>query len=79
MRKEVVIESFQFMKGLAPDHHGGGLQLEPAVVEIGERQDALDLELVEPALWLDVAPHGEEAFARAIVGAAERLAKQPLA
>jgi glutathione synthase/RimK-type ligase-like ATP-grasp enzyme len=39
----------------------------------------MELELVEPALWLDVAPHGEEAFARAIVGAAERLAKQPLA
>jgi glutathione synthase/RimK-type ligase-like ATP-grasp enzyme len=39
----------------------------------------MELELVEPALWLDVAPHGEAAFAGAVIAAAERLAKQPLA
>jgi glutathione synthase/RimK-type ligase-like ATP-grasp enzyme len=38
----------------------------------------MELELIEPALWLDVAPNGEEIFARAAVRAAERLAKQPL-
>ena len=38
----------------------------------------MELELVEPALWLDVAPHGEDAFAGAVIRAAERLAKQPL-
>jgi glutathione synthase/RimK-type ligase-like ATP-grasp enzyme len=32
----------------------------------------MELELIEPALWLDVAPHGEEAFANAILAAAER-------
>lgn len=32
----------------------------------------MELELVEPALWLDVAPHGEEAFAAAVIAAAER-------
>jgi len=35
----------------------------------------MELELIEPALWLDVAPHGEEAFVAAILRAAE----QPLA
>lgn len=35
----------------------------------------MELELVEPALWLDVAPHGEAAFADAVIAAAERLAK----
>jgi glutathione synthase/RimK-type ligase-like ATP-grasp enzyme len=39
----------------------------------------MELELVEPALWLDVAPHGEQAFASAVIGAARRLAEQPLA
>jgi glutathione synthase/RimK-type ligase-like ATP-grasp enzyme len=33
----------------------------------------MELELIEPALWLDVAPHGEEAFARAAIAAAERF------
>jgi glutathione synthase/RimK-type ligase-like ATP-grasp enzyme len=32
----------------------------------------MELELVEPALWLDVAPHGEEAFASAVIAAAKR-------
>ena len=32
----------------------------------------MELELVEPALWLDVAPHGEEAFARSVIAAAEQ-------
>lgn len=32
----------------------------------------MELELIEPALWLDVAPHGEEAFALAAIAAAER-------
>jgi len=31
----------------------------------------MELELIEPALFLDVAPHGEEAFANAILAAAE--------
>ena len=35
----------------------------------------MELELVEPALWLDVAPHAEDAFADAVVAAAKRLAK----
>ena len=39
----------------------------------------MELELIEPALWLDVAPHGEESFARAVIGAAERLSEKPLA
>jgi glutathione synthase/RimK-type ligase-like ATP-grasp enzyme len=39
----------------------------------------MEMELVEPALWLDVAPRGEEAFAGAVIRAVERLAKQPLA
>ena len=39
----------------------------------------MELELVEPALFLDVAPHGEDAFARAIIAAVEGLAEQPLA
>lgn len=36
----------------------------------------MELELVEPALWLDVAPHGEEAFARAVIAAAQRAKAQ---
>ena len=32
----------------------------------------MELELIEPALFLDVAPHGEEAFADAVIAAAER-------
>lgn len=32
----------------------------------------MELELIEPALFLDVAPHGEEAFASAVIAAAER-------
>lgn len=32
----------------------------------------MELELIEPALFLDVAPHGEEAFANAVTAAAER-------
>ena len=39
--------------------------------EAGQLQ-IMELELVEPALWLDVAPHGEEAFATAVLGAVER-------
>ncbi len=35
----------------------------------------MELELVEPALWLDVVPHAEDAFAEAVIAAAERLAK----
>ena len=35
----------------------------------------MELELVEPALWLDVVPHAEDAFADAVVAAAKRLAK----
>ena len=35
----------------------------------------MELELVEPALWLDVVPHVEDAFASAVIAAAERLAK----
>jgi glutathione synthase/RimK-type ligase-like ATP-grasp enzyme len=44
----------------------------------GELQ-IMELELIEPALWLDVAPHGEESFARAVIGAAARFSEQPLA
>ena len=32
----------------------------------------MELELIEPALFLDVAPHGEDAFADSIIAAAER-------
>jgi glutathione synthase/RimK-type ligase-like ATP-grasp enzyme len=32
----------------------------------------MELELIEPALFLDVAPHGEDAFAAAVIAAAER-------
>ena len=32
----------------------------------------MELELIEPALFLDIAPHGEDAFANAILAAAER-------
>ena len=32
----------------------------------------MELELIEPALFLDVAPHGEVAFAAAVMAAAER-------
>ena len=32
----------------------------------------MELELIEPALFLDVAPHGEEAFADAVIAAAGR-------
>jgi glutathione synthase/RimK-type ligase-like ATP-grasp enzyme len=32
----------------------------------------MELELIEPALFLDVAAHGEEAFADAVIAAAER-------
>ena len=35
----------------------------------------MELELVEPALWLDVVPHAEEAFASAVIAAAESAAK----
>jgi glutathione synthase/RimK-type ligase-like ATP-grasp enzyme len=36
----------------------------------------MELELIEPALFLEVAPHGEEAFANAILAAAERAKDQ---
>ena len=32
----------------------------------------MELELIEPALFLDVAPHGEDAFAGSVIAAAER-------
>jgi glutathione synthase/RimK-type ligase-like ATP-grasp enzyme len=35
----------------------------------------MELELVEPALWLDVVPHAEDAFADAVIDAAKRLAE----
>jgi glutathione synthase/RimK-type ligase-like ATP-grasp enzyme len=38
--------------------------------------EVMELELIEPALFLDVAPHGEEAFANAIFAAAERAKDQ---
>ena len=37
----------------------------------------MELELIEPALFLDVAPHGEEAFANAVIAAAERAKARP--
>jgi len=39
----------------------------------------MELELIEPALFLDAAPGGRAAFARSILGAAKRALKQPLA
>ena len=33
--------------------------------------------LIEPALFLDVAPHGEEAFANAVIAAAEQVRARP--
>ena len=38
----------------------------------------MELELIEPALFLDVAPHGEDAFADAVIAAAERAQAQGL-
>ena len=35
----------------------------------------MELELVEPALWLDVVPEAEECFANAVIAAAKSLAK----
>jgi glutathione synthase/RimK-type ligase-like ATP-grasp enzyme len=35
----------------------------------------MELELVEPALWLDVVPQAEESFANAVIAAAKNLAK----
>ena len=37
----------------------------------------MELELIEPALFLDVAPHGEEAFANAVIAAAENVKARP--
>ncbi|HET6943700.1 MAG TPA: hypothetical protein VFH89_16225 [Sphingomicrobium sp.] len=42
------------------------------------RLQIMELELIEPALFLEVAPHGEEAFANAILVAAERAKDQRL-
>ena len=42
----------------------------------GELQ-IMELELIEPALFLDVAPHGEEAFANAVTAAVERARAHP--
>jgi glutathione synthase/RimK-type ligase-like ATP-grasp enzyme len=39
----------------------------------------MELELIEPALFLDHAPDGGAAFTRAILSAAERMREQPLA
>jgi glutathione synthase/RimK-type ligase-like ATP-grasp enzyme len=39
----------------------------------------MEMELVEPALFLKEAPHGSDAFADAILSAAERACEQPLA
>jgi glutathione synthase/RimK-type ligase-like ATP-grasp enzyme len=39
----------------------------------------IELELIEPALFLAQAPHGASAFAAAVLSAAERARKQPLA
>ena len=39
----------------------------------------MEMELVEPALFLAEAPHGSDAFADAILSAAERAREQPLA
>ncbi|HKH28799.1 MAG TPA: hypothetical protein VKA61_10765 [Sphingomicrobium sp.] len=48
-----------------------------ARVDIARGRDGelliMELELIEPALFLDVAPHGEEAFANAVIAAAERV------
>jgi glutathione synthase/RimK-type ligase-like ATP-grasp enzyme len=41
----------------------------------GELQ-IMELELIEPALFLEAAPHGEEAFANAILAAAEQAKDQ---
>lgn len=38
----------------------------------GGQLQIMELELIEPALFLDVAPHGEEAFADAIITTVER-------
>jgi len=35
----------------------------------------MELELVEPALWLDVVPHADDAFANAVIAAAKSFAK----
>ena len=43
----------------------------------GELQ-IMELELVEPALFLDHSPDGGEAFTHSVLRAAERLAKEPL-
>ena len=37
----------------------------------------MELELIEPALFLDVAPHGEDAFADSVIAAAERARARP--
>ena len=39
----------------------------------------MELELIEPALFLDVAPHGEKAFANSVITAAERARSRPRA
>ena len=39
----------------------------------------MELELIEPALFLDAAPGAGAAFARSILSVAERALKQPLA
>ena len=39
----------------------------------------MELELIEPSLWLNVAPHGEESFAHAVFGAVQRQSEKPLA
>jgi glutathione synthase/RimK-type ligase-like ATP-grasp enzyme len=39
----------------------------------------MEMELVEPALFLKEAPHGSDAYAAAILSAAERACEQPLA
>jgi glutathione synthase/RimK-type ligase-like ATP-grasp enzyme len=44
----------------------------------GQRQ-IMELELVEPALFLDLAPAAGAAFTRSILAAAERAGEQPLA
>ena len=37
----------------------------------------MELELIEPALFLDVAPHGEDAFADSVLAAADRARARP--
>jgi glutathione synthase/RimK-type ligase-like ATP-grasp enzyme len=37
----------------------------------GEQLQIMELELIEPALFLDVAPHGKDAFADAVIAAAK--------